>query len=76
MSAALRRIWAWLCAPENPGVPFERVIELREEAYRIGVEVGTLRGRVQLARELQLEFPPHHPMSAEDAENVKARQVH
>ena len=74
----LKRFWHWLRNPEYPavGVPYETVILLREEAYRLGVEVGTLQGRFALARELELMFPPHHQITADDAARVKARQVH
>ena len=74
----LKRFWHWLRNPEYPavGVPYETVVALRDEAYRLGIEVGILQGRFALARALELMFPSGHSITAEDAANVKARQVH
>lgn len=74
MVILFKRFWRWLVdqQPQTLGVPYERVILLREESYQIGL----LHGRQALARELELMFPPGHAVTAEDAANVKARQVH
>lgn len=73
----MKRFWRWLRAPEPVGVPYERVIELREESFQIGVAVGELRGRKYLADEIAKQFYPDcvDPMTAKDAAGIKARQL-
>jgi hypothetical protein len=59
-------------------VPYEQVIALRDEAFRLGLETGELKGRQALALELEQCFSQdgRHPFTLEDAKRVKARQVH
>jgi hypothetical protein len=75
---ALKRFWHWLRNPEYPvpGVPYETTLAIRRESYELGFAQGELKGRMDLARELELMFPPSNPMTAKDAANVKAKQVH
>jgi hypothetical protein len=73
---ALKRFWHWLRNPEYPTFTLEEVDTARVEGYQIGLAQGEFRGRRMLAKEMEMMFPEHHAMSAEDVENVKARQLH
>lgn len=78
--SALKRFWRWLRHPEyqEVGIPYMEVVKLREESFHLGRAVGELEGRQALAAELARQFFPDcaKPMTAEDAVNIKLRQVH
>jgi hypothetical protein len=72
----LRRFWHWLRNPEYPTFTAEQVLAARAEGYQIGLAQGELIGRQRLSDEIQFMFPPHVAMTADDAVNVKAKQLH
>ena len=71
-----RAIWEWLTAPERRVYTSEDVCSAHGEGYKIGLAQGELLGRQALSQEIEQMFPPMHAMNAEDAQTVKARQVH
>lgn len=58
-------------------VPADVVAIVRIEAYQVGLAEGELRGRIQLAREIEAEFPEHREgIGPEDAIRIRLRQIH
>lgn len=50
---------------------------VRIESYQAGLAQGELRGRLELAHEIEAMFPDHREgMSAADALRLRLRQVH
>lgn len=55
----------------------DEIAIVRIEAYQVGLAEGELRGRIQLAREIESEFPEHRDgIGPEDAIRIRLRQVH
>lgn len=79
---ALMRVLRWLLPPRHENAKgfytLEQCEVIRMQWYRIGLTEGELVGRLKLSEELQREFAPEgrRKFTAEDAANLKRRQVH
>lgn len=61
------------------GIPTEEHEANWRAGYQVGYAQGQLTGRQALADEIAQEFGIHggqEPMSADDAQRIKARQIH
>lgn len=71
----LRRL---LRREEKPGITVTDLEFVQSMAYQRGLAEGELRGRLALAKELEIAYgvDSGHEMTPEDVRNIKARQVH
>lgn len=63
---------------QPPGVAPAEVLTMMTNAYQRGLAEGELKGRLDLATELEIAYgiASGHDLKEEDVKNLRTRQVH